>query len=306
MADNYIETEVPAALDGQRLDRTVSMLGGCSRTVASQLVDSGAVTVNGVVVDRAAHRLALGDLLVVETGPQASIDHVEADPDVVFDVVFEDQHLAVIDKPAGLVVHPGAGNPDGTLVNGLVHRFPELADVGDPMRPGIVHRLDVGTSGLMVVAKDEPTYSALVEQLAARMVKRTYVALVSGHPTHQRGVIDAPIGRSRRDPLRMTVTTDGREARTHYTVDQEFEAPFESALLTCDLETGRTHQIRVHLSSIGHPVVGDGRYGGRIGDLDRPFLHARALAFVHPATGEDISISSELPLDLADVLATLS
>lgn len=306
LVEHFVDTEVPGSLDDQRLDRVVSMLGSCSRSAATGLVEGGVVLVNGAVVRRPSHRLVTGDRLVVETGPRRRPETVEPDPTVAFEVVFEDDHLAVIDKPAGLVVHPGAGNRDGTLVNGLVHRFPDIGTVGDPTRPGIVHRLDAGTSGLMVVAKDEVTYAALVEALATRLVGRVYTALVSGHPEHARGVIDAPIGRSRRDPLRMTVSVEGRDARTHYNVEQEFVSPFESALLTCELETGRTHQIRVHLSSIGHPVVGDLRYGGRTAEIDRPFLHARRLAFTHPITGDDVDVTSELPPELQSVLATLS
>lgn len=306
MTGHYIDTEVPTSLDGQRLDRVVSMLGSCSRSTAAGLVEDGEVVVNDAVVTRASHRLRSGDRLVVVDGPRGTPAAVEPDPDVEFGVVIEDEHLAVIDKPAGLVVHPGAGNRDGTLVNGLVHRFPSMAGVGDPLRPGIVHRLDAGTSGLMVVAKDATTYDALVGSLSARTVRRVYTALVTGHPAHARGVIDAPIGRSRRDPLRMTVSVDGREARTHYSVDAEFTEPFESALLTCELETGRTHQIRVHLSSIGHPVVGDARYGGRTVELGRPFLHARRLCFDHPITGEQIDATADLPADLRNVLDMLS
>lgn len=298
----FIDTQIPQVLDGERLDRVVSMLGSCSRSAASDLIRAGTVAVNGSVVDKPAHRIVDGDHLVISEGPASVDTTVEADPSVEFVVVHEDDHLAVIDKPAGLVVHPGAGNPDGTLVNGLVHRFPAIAYVGDPTRPGIVHRLDAGTSGLMVVAKDQDAYTALVAELSQRTVHRSYTALVSGHPAHARGVIDAPIGRSRRDPLRMTVSADGREARTRYRVDEQFEEPFSAALLTCELETGRTHQIRVHLSSIGHPVVGDRRYGGRHIDLARPFLHARELSFVHPVTGDDVTVHSELPADLKSVL----
>lgn len=302
----FIDTEIPHSIDGQRLDRVVSMLAGCSRSVASGLIDSGAVTLDGVVVTRTAHRVRTGDHLRIEDGPDVDETVLEADPTVSFTVVSEDEHLVVVDKPAGLVVHPGAGNPDRTLVNGLLARYPSIASVGDPVRPGIVHRLDVGTSGLMVVARTEESYEALVEAMAQRRVHRRYTALVGGHPAHARGVIDAPIGRSRRDPLRMTVTSDGREARTHYRVEQEYDQPFDAALLRCDLETGRTHQIRVHLSEIGHPVVGDTRYGGRPTSLERPFLHARELSFTHPITGDEISVTSDLPADLAGLLEEFS
>ena len=230
-----------------------------------------------------------------------------ADPDVAFETVLEDAHLVVVDKPAGLVVHPGAGHDRGTLVNGLLARYPEIAGVGDAYRPGIVHRLDRGTSGLMVVARTERAYRLLVEQLRAHRPQRVYCALVREQPEAASGVIDAPIGRSSRNPQRMTVTDRGREARTGYTVERRYSAPARAALLSCRLETGRTHQIRVHLRAIGHPVVGDPTYGsGRADDvfgLSRPFLHARSLSFTHPASGETVQAESPLPADLAAVLA---
>lgn len=298
---------VPEALEGERLDRAVSMLIDCSRSRAAALIASGAVTVNGFTITKVSHRLVPGDRLEFESEAPDEGDAVRPQADVAFTVVHEDADLIVVDKPAGLVVHPGAGNPAGTLVNGLVHRYPELLTVGDPARPGIVHRLDSGTSGLMVVARSEQAYRNLVEQLARRTVSRTYTALVLGHLEHSRGVIDAPIGRSRRDPLKMAVTSDGREARTHFEVERTFDEPLALSLLTCRLETGRTHQIRVHLASLGHPVLGDERYGGARGRLPlaRPFLHARALGLVHPVSGEELEFSSALPPDLSALLGGL-
>ena len=233
-----------------------------------------------------------------------------ADPGVAFEPVFEDPHLIVVDKPAGLVVHPGAGHDGGTLVHGLLARYPDIAGVGDPYRPGIVHRLDRGTSGLMVVARTERTYRLLVDQMRSHEPERVYSALVRGHPEADSGVIDAPIGRSSRNPQRMTVTDRGRPARTGYTVEQRFNEPARAALLACRLETGRTHQIRIHLRAIGHPVVGDPTYGaGRADDgfgLSRPFLHARSLSFRHPVSGRAVQTESLLPDDLAAVLASLA
>ena len=193
---------------------------------------------------------------------------------------------------------------DGTLVNGLLARYPELAGVGDPGRPGIVHRLDKGTSGLLVVARTQAAYDGLVAQLAAHTAERRYLALVWGHPASAAGLVDAPIGRSPRDPLKMAVVADGREARTRYQVRETFDRPAPTALLDCRLETGRTHQIRVHLAAIGHPVVGDATYGGVRPALDvpRPFLHAYRLSFDHPATGERLTFESPLPADLATIL----
>jgi 23S rRNA pseudouridine1911/1915/1917 synthase len=214
--------------------------------------------------------------------------------------------VLVVAKPAGLVVHPGAGHPDGTLVNGLLAHYPEIADVGDPARPGIVHRLDRDTSGLLVVARTEAAYDGLVAMLAAHDVERRYDALVWGVPDAPRGVIDAPIGRSVRRPTRMSVREGGRVARTAYEVVESFREP-EVTRLECRLETGRTHQIRVHLQAIGHPVVGDPAYGGqrRAVDLGRPFLHAGGLAFRHPVTGTPVSVEEPLAPELAALLDQL-
>jgi 23S rRNA pseudouridine1911/1915/1917 synthase len=223
------------------------------------------------------------------------------------DVVYEDADVLVVDKPPGLVVHPGAGQSAGTLVNGLLARHPELAGVGEAHRPGIVHRLDRDTSGLLVVALTPTAYTTLVGALGDRRVERRYSALVWGVPEAPRGVIDAPIGRSPRQPTRQAVVAGGRPARTRYEVRARYDLPAELALLRCRLETGRTHQIRVHLASIGHPVVGDRDYGGGRDALDvpRPFLHAEHLAFEHPATGAPMAIDAPLPADLATVLTGL-
>jgi 23S rRNA pseudouridine1911/1915/1917 synthase len=227
---------------------------------------------------------------------------------VQFTVVYDDEHVIVVDKPAGLVVHPGAGNPTGTLVNGLLVNYPELAAVGESHRPGIVHRLDIGTSGLMVVARTVRAYQSLVYALAQRDVTRVYRTMVWGHLANPNGVIDAPIGRDHRDPMRMAVVVDGKSARTRYQVLVAYTDPAEASSLECRLESGRTHQIRVHLAAIGHPVVGDGTYGGiRHGiTTPRPFLHAAELAFIHPSSNEPMSFSSPLPDDLAAVEAQLT
>jgi 23S rRNA pseudouridine1911/1915/1917 synthase len=232
-------------------------------------------------------------------GPDASLP---------LDVVFADESVIVVDKPPGLVVHPAAGHGEGTLVNAVLARYPEVAGVGDPARPGIVHRLDVGTSGLLVVARTTEAYESLVGQLASRSVRRVYLALVWGQPEAASGLIDAPVGRSERDPLRMTVSATGRNARTRYEVVATYTDPAVASLLRCRLETGRTHQIRVHLAAIDHHVVGDGRYGGkrRAIPAPRPMLHAAELAFVHPRTGAEVSFSAAIPEDMAAVLAGLS
>jgi 23S rRNA pseudouridine1911/1915/1917 synthase len=193
-------------------------------------------------------------------------------------------------------------------VSGLLARYPELAEVGDPERPGIVHRLDRGTSGLLMVARSSLAYDSLVGQLAARSVDRRYRTLVWGHPESPRGLIEAPIGRSPKHPTKMAVTSNGKEARTRYEVEELYREPSPTAVLTCRLETGRTHQIRVHLSAIGHSVVGDERYNGVRQTLPapRPVLHAEQLGFDHPATGERLLFDSALPDDLVAVLGSIS
>jgi 23S rRNA pseudouridine1911/1915/1917 synthase len=294
---------VPAALAGERVDRAVALLTGWSRSDVQHLVERDAVLVDGRPVAK-SHRLETDALVEVLDAPAGA--QPPAPEAVEVTVVYDDADVIVVDKPAGLVVHPGAGNADGTLVNGLLARYPDLVGVGDAARPGIVHRLDRDTSGLLVVARTAAAYDALVEQLTERSVDREYQALVWGTPKSSRGVIDAPIGRSEARRTRMAVRDEGRPARTRYEVIATYESP-NCSRLVCHLETGRTHQIRVHLSAIKHPVVGDGTYGGRREalSLDRPFLHAAALAFDHPRTGERVSFTSPLPADLAAVLHDL-
>ncbi len=306
-----VET-VPPALAGERLDRVVAIVLDVSRSVAAAVIDAGGAVVDGDVCISGKLRLTEGQEVAVDPGAVPEESLPQPDPSVTFKVVHEDEAVVVVDKPAGLVVHPGAGNPDGTLVNGLLARFPDLVglgrqELGTAHRPGIVHRLDAGSSGLLVVARTQRAADALIEQFAAHTATRVYVALVWGYPGAPHGVIDAPIGRSRQDPLKTAVVADGRPSRTEYRVLDRFDRPAELALLECRLETGRTHQIRVHLSSINHPLVGDPVYGQRRPKLqvERPFLHAAELAFVHPLTGERVTFRSELPADLAGRLATL-
>lgn len=304
-----VREELPAPLDGQRVDRVVSMLTGCSRAEATTAVGDGQVLLDGMAVVRPSSRVTAGQLIEVLSDPAEHRPGPPGpDPAVVVDVVHADAHVLVVDKQAGLVVHPGAGNEGSTLVNGLLARHPEVADVGDPFRPGIVHRLDKGTSGLMVVARTTAAYDALVEQLARHEVQRHYLTLVAGTPEHRRGMVDAPIARSRRDPTRMATVADGRAARTRYEVLSAYTEPVPCALVECQLETGRTHQIRVHLKAIGHPVVGDDRYGRHVAavPLERPFLHSAHLSFAHPVDGTPLAFDSPLPPDLARALALLS
>lgn len=314
---------LPPALAGERLDRAVALLTQTSRSGAAALVAAGAVQVNGRVrTDRAA-RLSEGDELVVAPAAladQRSRGKPRAEPGVELAVVHEDPQFVVVDKPAGLVVHPGAGRTAGTLCGALLARYPEMAGVGEATRPGIVHRLDAGTSGLLVAARSTLAYESLVAQLAERTVRRRYEAICWGTVGDDRGLIDAPVGRSSRRPAQMAVTERGRPARTGYEVRRRYGSPAPVTHLGCRLETGRTHQIRVHLAAIGHPLLGDNVYGTADGTapaalsqparaalrLDRPALHAALLGFDHPSGGREMLFESPLPADLGALLAALS
>lgn len=299
-----IEEVIPAALDGQRVDRVVALLVDVSRSVAADLVEAGAVRVDGAVVTEGKRKISEGQTVSVDESSIPVSEGPTADPSIVFTVVYTDDEVAVIDKPAGLVVHPAPGHPSGTLVNGLLHRFPDIGGVGEPHRPGIVHRLDAGTTGLLVVARSTLAYDRLREALSAHSVEREYVVVVHEVPEPERGVIDAPIGRDQRDPTKMAIVPDGRSARTHYETRGSVEG---GAVLLCRLETGRTHQIRVHLASIGHPVVGDPLYGSPRGTLraSRPMLHAVRLAFDHPITGERLEFRSPIPDDIRELCGSV-
>jgi 23S rRNA pseudouridine1911/1915/1917 synthase len=296
-----IVERIPAALAGERLDRIVALIADVSRTVAVTVIEAGGVRVDGAVATSGKTRLTEGSEVTVDPGAIPRLTSPEADGNVMFGIVHVDDDVIVVDKPAGLVVHPGAGRRQGTLVNGLLHHFPDLAGVGEPHRPGIVHRLDAGSSGLLVIARTEHSRSSLIAQFGAHTAGRRYDAMVWGHPEAAHGIVDAPIGRDPADPLRMAVVVDGRPARTEYRVTRRYRGPAELARLECRLQTGRTHQIRVHLAAVGHPLVGDGTYGGgrpTLG-LGRPFLHAAELAFDHPRSGERLTFTSPLPADLA-------
>ncbi len=305
------EWELPGALAGERLDRAVALLSGASRRQVNDWLDAGYVSVKGQVVRSRSRRVRAGELVALDApAPVDAAVIPDADAAVAVPVVWSDDQLIVVDKPAGVVVHPGAGNWAGTLVHGLLARFPDLAEGAgaSEMRPGIVHRLDKGTSGLLMVARTAEAHAHLTAQLARREVGREYLTLVRGTVVGDAGLVDAPLGRSPRDPTRFRVQAGGRPARTHYLVEARYDRPVPSTQLRCQLETGRTHQIRVHLASIGHPVVGDDRYGPSVVDGWRPlpagrlFLHAAVLAFDHPVTGERLSFSSPLPEDLRGVL----
>lgn len=328
--------DAPTALEGERVDRVISLLTGLARADAAALLAAGGVKLRGKVVTVRSARVRAGDRLEVSVPPPAASPG--PDPSVALDVVYADTEVIVVDKPAGLVVHPGAGNPGRTLVNGLLDRYPDIAthEWPDRGRPGIVHRIDKGTSGLLMVARTPAAGVALAAQLESRSVERRYLALVWGTVTPAVGVVDAPLGRSSSDPTKVTVKAEGRRAVTRYEAVQHWSEPQPTTLLRCTLETGRTHQIRVHLAAIGHPVVGDDRYlssgprrpapvleigpdgarrarGHKRGAVvapglapGRPFLHAAVLGFDHPSGGRRLRFESPLPADLTATLGLLS
>ena len=286
---------------GVRLDKYVcDKLVELSRTRIQRLIADGYITVN----DRMAKvglRLNIGDRLrvIIPPAPPSPLTP-EAMP---LSILYEDDDLLVIDKPAGLTVHPAPGHPSHTLVNAIISHFPYLADISDSLRPGIVHRLDKDTSGVMVVAKNSLAQAKLVEQFKACLVTKAYLVLVKGRLTPENGVIEAPIGRDPRNRKRMAVVAGGRQARTDYRVVKYIG---DYTLVEARPETGRTHQIRVHFSAIGYPVVGDKVYGVKSAHLSRQFIHASRLGFKLPSTGEYMEFESELPSDLAQALKDIA
>jgi 23S rRNA pseudouridine1911/1915/1917 synthase len=288
------ELTVPADAAGERLDVFLAAHAG-SRSAAQRLIDGGHVTVDGAERPK-RHVLAGGETIAV-AAPEPVAAALDAPP-ATFRIAYEDDRLLVVDKPPGIVVHPAPGHRTGTLVQALAGR---VAGGDDPERPGVVHRLDRDTSGLLVLARDEATHAALKDALARRDLVREYLALVEGRPPARSGTIDAPIGRDRRVRTRMSTDTDDpRAAVTHFEIER---ALAETTLLRVRLETGRTHQIRAHLQAIGHPVAGDPEYGTRgLLGLERQFLHSARLAFAHPFTGEAVDVRSELPEELRAAL----
>jgi 23S rRNA pseudouridine1911/1915/1917 synthase len=299
---HFVIGETEAA---QRLDSALAAVAGISRSQARRWIDDDRVRVNAQSC-RASQTVRLGDELEA-TPPPLVASPIEPE-EIALDVLYEDEHLIAIDKPAGIVVHPGPGHSSGTLVNALLHHCGDLAGIGGVERPGIVHRLDQGTTGVMVVAKTDDAHRHLAEQFEQHTVERAYRAVVRGVPSADQGRVDRSIGRHPRDRKRMSVRgTASREARTAWRVAQRFPK-CQRALLDVFPETGRTHQIRVHLASVGLPITGDTVYGrsrGRERDLGRPALHAATLGFVHPRSGERMRFEAPFPDDLVALLASL-
>jgi 23S rRNA pseudouridine1911/1915/1917 synthase len=307
------EFTVPPELAGNRLDRCLAELSEeWSRSRVRRLIDEGRVRHNDSQAKPAAI-VADGDRLEVD---EPDVEALEIAPeDLPLEIVYEDAELLVLDKPAGLVIHPAAGNPSGTLVNALLHHCNDLSGIGGVARPGIVHRLDKDTTGLMVVAKTDRAHQALALAFRRREVDKTYLALCYGIFAEPEGVVDAPIDRHPQHRKRMAVVRDGRPARTLYTVEEEWDGV---SLVHCRLVTGRTHQIRVHMAHLGHALVGDPVYAGRqwrtLGDpaasaacrsFPRQALHAMRLGFVHPVTGDQMSFEAEPPEDIRRLIGVL-
>ena len=283
-----------------RLDRYLAAQDlGLSRARLQGLIREGYVTLNGGSA-KASAVVKAGDRVGVRIPPPQPLGLIPEN--IPLDVVYEDEHMVVVDKPAGLTVHPAPGHASGTLVNALLWRYPDLPGIGGWQRPGIVHRLDKDTSGLMVVAKTEEAHYSLSEQIQERRIRKGYTALVGGVLADEEGLIDAPIGRGLRHRKRMAVVDGGRPSVTRYSVVRRFD---EATLVEVFPTTGRTHQIRVHFASLGHPLVGDALYGGRTDVLERQFLHAHLLGFEHPQSGEGVEFRSGLPGDLREAVKSV-
>ncbi len=301
---DILELQITAEDNGTRLDSYLAeQLEGVSRSYIQKLIGDGLIQVNQKHV-KANYKIKTGDQLVVEIPEAAPID-IQPEP-MDLDIVYEDSDLIIVNKPVGLVVHPAHGHYTGTLVNGLMAHCTDLSGINGKMRPGIVHRIDKDTSGLLMIAKNDMAHQHLAQQLKEHSIKRAYYALVQGVISEPAGLVDAPIGRHEVDRKKMAVTfKNSKEARTHYYVKDRFA---RTTFIECRLETGRTHQIRVHMAYLGHPLVGDPLYGTRKNNLDFPgqALHAYALGFVHPRTGEELYFEAPLPEHFQAVLKTLA
>lgn len=286
---------------GQRIDKYLCEQTQLTRSRIQQLIEQGAVVVNGKAT-KSNYKINPGDLIEVSYEDLSELDVVAQD--IPLDIRYEDSDVIVINKPRGMVVHPANGNQQGTLVNALLYHCKDLSGINGVLRPGIVHRIDKDTTGLIIVAKNDKAHLELSKQLQDKTVNRLYYALVHGTFAHDYGTIDAPIGRDETDRQKMTVTEkNSKEARTHFRVLERFK---DYSLVECRLETGRTHQIRVHMRYIDHPIVGDEKYGyRRTMKIGGQLLHAHQLEFVHPSTGEKMVVEAEIPQDFAEVLQRL-
>jgi 23S rRNA pseudouridine1911/1915/1917 synthase len=298
---------IPEGLDQERVDAALARMLGLSRSVVVDLIESGEISKSGKVVTK-SDKVSTGDVLEILMPAAKLPPTLTATPIEGLEVVFNDDHIIVINKPAGVAAHPSPGWQGPTVIGAIIAAGYNVSTSGAAERQGVVHRLDVGTTGLMVVAKDEASYANLKDQFRDRVVKKVYHAMVQGHMDPSEGTIDAPINRHPREDYRFAVVADGKPSITHYKSLELFPAV---SLLEIELETGRTHQIRVHFSALHHPLVGDLTYGAdhtiaeRL-EMHRPWLHARQLAFTHPITGEYLSFNCEYPSDLTRSLATLA
>tara|TARA_Y100000768_G_scaffold111816_1_gene82352 strand:- start:7191 stop:8117 length:927 start_codon:yes stop_codon:yes gene_type:complete len=300
MAEDKVRYYLSTHHDGERIDRVIAFFSGLSRSKVSELISERLIFRNGIPIKKGSEIARTNDEISMPDFLNAVAEEITADSSIDYGVVFADDSVIVVNKPSGLVVHPGSGIANGTLVNGLAAQFPDLKELGDPTRLGLVHRLDKGTSGLLIVARTSEALHNLRFQMQQRQVHRQYFAIVMGHVEADKGVVDAPLGRDPKNPLKRAVIQNGKHARTHYEIDQKLESPFEISILSCRLETGRTHQIRVHLAAIGHPVLGDELYGGRTSfNVDnRLALHAQMLTFSHPKTNNQMNFESPIPNEL--------
>ena len=306
MVEDKVRYHLSPHHDGERVDRVIAFFSGLSRSKVSDLISKRLILRNGIPIKKGSEIVHTNDEISMPNLVDEAVEEIASDESIDFEVVFEDDSVIVVSKPSGLIVHPGSGIANGTLVNGLAAQFPDLREIGDPTRLGLVHRLDKGTSGLLIVARTPEALENLKFQMQERHVNRQYFAIVAGHVESNKGVVDAPLGRDPKNPLKRAVINSGKYARTHYEIDQKYESPFKVSMLNCRLETGRTHQIRVHLAAIGHPVLGDELYGGRtsFNIENRLALHAQMLTFLHPKTKNLMNFESPLPAELTSMKGT--
>ena len=295
-----MEVRIDASVAGQRLDKAVAELTDLSRSLANEQIKDGQILVNGQA-KKAKYAVKEGDVITYELPEPEVVEYVAED--IPLEIVYQDEDVAVVNKPQGMVVHPSAGHTSGTLVNALMYHIKDLSGINGVLRPGIVHRIDKDTSGLLMIAKNDQAHLALADELKDKKSLRKYWAIVHGNLPNDRGVIEAPIGRSEKDRKKQTVTAKGKPALTRFQVLERFG---DYTLVELQLETGRTHQIRVHMAYIGHPVAGDEVYGPRKTLKGHgQFLHARTLGFTHPRTGEVLEFTAEAPAIFQETLEKL-